>query len=281
MARPDRLRTLLSALADDDVIVVANGATPAVLEVIEEAGVRCVRLEPNRGPAAARNAGWRASDAEYVAFTDDDCLPAPGWTAALRAAAGPDVVVQGRVAPLPEEAHLVGPFARTVIVERETPFFHTANVMYPRALLEAVGGFDEAYDRVAGEDTDLGWRAVEAGATVRFAHEALVWHAVTELGWRGLARDAARWGSAVRLVKRHPGLRAHFHHRVFWKRSHEALLLAAVTRGRALPLWALVHRREHFSTESWLRSLPGHLVVDAAEVVAMVKGSARARTLLL
>ncbi len=247
--------------------------------------MRCVRLEPNRGPAAARNAGWRASAAEYVAFTDDDCHPAPGWKAALLAAAAPGVVVQGRVAPLPEEAHLVGPFARTVIVEGETPFFHTANVLYPRAVLEAVGGFDETYDQVAGEDTDLGWRAVEAGATVRFASDALVWHAVTVPGWRGLARDAGRWGSAVRLVKRHPGLRAHFHHRIFWKRSHETLLLAlagALLRRPFLALpWILAHRGEHASRIGLIRSLPGHLVVDAAEVAALAKGSARARTLLL
>jgi GT2 family glycosyltransferase len=220
VARPERLRALLHALAGEDVVVVANGATSEVQDVIAAAGVRCVRLEPNRGPAAARNAGWRACDGEYVAFTDDDCLPAPGWLAALRTQAAPGVVVQGRVAPLPEEAHRVGPFARTVIVDAQGPFFHTANVLYPRALLEAVGGFDESYARVAGEDTDLGWRAMEAGAQVRFAPDALVWHAVTELGWRGLARDAARWGTAVRLVKRHPGLRAHFHHRIFWKRSH-------------------------------------------------------------
>ncbi len=268
--------------------MVANGATPEVRAVIERAGVRCVRLEPNRGPAAARNAGWReASGADSIAFTDDDCLPAPGWLDALSVAAAPGVVVQGRVGPLPEEAHRVGPFARTVIVDTQTPFFHTANVLYPRAVLEAVGGFDESFDRVAGEDTDLGWRAVEAGATVRFAPDALVWHAVTELGWRGLARDADRWGTAVRLVRRHPGLRAHFHHRIFWKRAHEALLLALLAtalgkKGLSLfSIWALAHRGEHPSSVSLVRSLPGHLLVDSAEVVALAKGSVRARTLLL
>lgn len=264
---------------------MANGATDAVRAVIEAAGVQCVRLEPNRGPAAARNAGWRRASSDYVAFTDDDCLPAPGWLDALAAAAAPGVVVQGRVAPRPEEAHRVGPFARTVIVEAQGPFFHTANILYPRAVLEAVGGFDESYDRVAGEDTDLGWRAVEAGASVRFAPDALVWHAVTELGWRDLARDSARWGSAVRLVGRHPGLRAHFHHRIFWKRSHEALVLALVgvvlrRPWLALP-WLLTHRGEHRSHLAHARSLPGHLLVDAAELVALAQGSARARTLLL
>ena len=118
-----------------------------------------------------------------------------------------------------------------------------------------------------------------------------MWHAVHEMGPAALVRDAPRWGSAVRLVKRHPGLREHFHRRVFWKRSHEALLLAAAgaalaprTRGASLVLaapWALAHRSTHPSVGSLARSLPAHLAVDGAEMAAMAHGSVRARTLLV
>jgi hypothetical protein len=97
-----------------------------------------------------------------------------------------------------------------------------------------------------------------------------------------LARDAPRWGSAVRIVRRHPGLRAHFHRRFWWKQSHERLVLGVlalllVRRPWALVAlapWALLHRGDP-------RDLPGHLVVDAAEVAAMTAGSVRARTLLI
>jgi len=277
------LRTLLEALRDEDVVVAADGATPEVHAVLAEYDVRVVRLEPGRGPAAARNAGWRAaSGATYIAFTDDDCVPAPGWVAALSAVAAPDAAVQGRVAPLPAERDRMGPFARTLAVDGAGPFFQTANMLYPRAVLERLGGFDEAYAFPAGEDTDLGWRARAVGVQIRFAHDALVWHAVHALGWRGMVRDAPRWGSAVGMVKRHPGLRAHFHHRVFWKPSHERLLLAlAVRRPWALVPWLLVHRHEHASRAALLRALPAHLAVDAAEVLALARGSAQARTLLL
>jgi GT2 family glycosyltransferase len=255
--------------------------------------VRVERHPESRGPAAARNTGWRAASGDVIAFTDDDCVPAPGWAAALVAAAArsPGAVVQGRVEPLPGERDRLGPFARTLWVREAGPFFQTANIAYPRPLLERLGGFDEAYPAPAGEDTDLGWRAREAGAEVVFAAEALVWHAVHEPGWLGLVRDAPRWGSAVRLVKQHPALREHFHHRVFWKPAHEALLLAAAgvlgaRRTRCLSLsaalpWLLAHRREHPSRESLLRALPAHLAVDAAETGAMAVGSARARTLFL
>src|SRR5687767_9968013 len=52
------------------------------------------------GPAAARNDGWRASNAEWIAFCDDDVLPPGRWLADLAhdlASAAPDVgAVQGR-----------------------------------------------------------------------------------------------------------------------------------------------------------------------------------------
>src|SRR5260370_11204110 len=39
--------------------------------------------ERQQGPAAARNVGWRAARAPFVAFTDDDCRPGPDWLAGL------------------------------------------------------------------------------------------------------------------------------------------------------------------------------------------------------
>lgn len=255
--------------------------SPAVEAVLAEADVRVVRPQ-GIGPAAARNAGWRAARHDLVAFVDDDCVAAPGWLAALTAAARDGAVVQGRVAPNPEEIDRLGPFDRTLRVDAAGPFFQTANILYPRALLEELGGFDEAYPFPAGEDTDLGWRARERGAKVVFAPDALVWHAVHVMGPARLARDAPRWGSAVRIVKRHPGLREHFHRRIWWKPTHERLVLGVfglllVRRRWALALmlpWALLHR-------DGPHRLPAHLLVDSAEVAAMARGSARARTLLL
>jgi GT2 family glycosyltransferase len=158
-------------------------------------------------------------------------------------------------------------------------------MLYPRAVLERLGGFDEAFPAPAGEDTDLGWRALAAGVEVRYAPDALMWHAVHQPGWRGLVRDAPRWGSAIRLVRNHPDIRRHFHHRYFWKPSHERLLLAAAgvalarrTSGASLAAvvpWLLVHRPDPLTT------LPAHLAIDAAEVVALARGSVVARTLLL
>lgn len=39
--------------------------------------------QARRGPGAARNTGARSASGRWLAFTDDDCLPEPGWLHAL------------------------------------------------------------------------------------------------------------------------------------------------------------------------------------------------------
>jgi histidinol-phosphate phosphatase family protein len=164
-ARPS-LGALLAALegARERVVVVDDrGAGAAPLAV--PAGVRVVP-GPARGPAAARNAGWRACDAAWVAFLDDDVEPEPDWLehlAADLAAAAPDVGgVQGRiVVPLPAGR-------RPTDWERNTRGLEdarwaTADLAYRRAALEDVGGFDERFPRAYREDADLGLRVTAAG----------------------------------------------------------------------------------------------------------------------
>src|SRR5436305_877860 len=163
-------------------------------------GARAARHPAFRlGPSGARNAGWRAARAPLIAFTDDDCVPSPGWLAALVAAAGPDTVVQGPVQPIPSERRRLGPFSRSLWVDRLGPWYQAANVLYPRELLERLGGFDSETFPFAGEDCDLAWRALEDGAEAVWAPDARVHHAVNELGPAGSLRVALRWSESILL----------------------------------------------------------------------------------
>lgn len=302
--RARRLEALLDSIAaqrgvDAETVVVDDGSdddTPAVLARRLEAGGEClkaIRHERSRGPAAARNAGWRAARAPLVAFVDDDCVADPGWLAALAEAHRdqPEAFVQGAVEPNRAELERASVFWSSRAVEAGDAWYATCNIAYPRALLERLGGFDETYRNPAGEDTDLAWRALEAGAESSFAPAARVEHAVHAMGVLGLVRDASRWSDMVRVAKRHPGLRRHFAHRVFWLPSHErAFLLAAGvalarrSRGASLLLtlpYLELYRRHHSSTAGALASLPGYLVGDAAQIAALARGSIRHRTLVL
>lgn len=117
------------------------------------------------GPAAARNLGWRAARFPWVAFLDDDVVPAPDWLDRLLAdLAVPDRIggVQGVVrVPLPTGR-------RPTDWERATAGLAdgewiTADMAYRRAALAAVGGFDERFPRAYREDAELAHRVRFAG----------------------------------------------------------------------------------------------------------------------
>ncbi len=156
------------------------------------AGVRVVR-GPARGPAAARNAGWRACDSEWVAFLDDDVEPEPGWAAQLAAelaAAAPDVGgVQGRiVVPLPAARRPTDWERNTRGLERAR--WATADLAYRRAALEAVGGFDERFPRAYREDADLGLRVTAAGWRIVPGERSVRHPARPAPAWVSLAKQA-------------------------------------------------------------------------------------------
>lgn len=128
-----------------------------------------VLVSGGRGPAAARNVGWRAAGAlgaEWIAFFDDDVLPGPQWLARLVqdiSSLGPQVgASQGRIeVPLPTHR-------RPTDVERgtaglATARWITADMTYRRTALQRVDGFDERLPRAYREDGDLALRVLAAG----------------------------------------------------------------------------------------------------------------------
>lgn len=175
VGRPS-LAALLDALAAGggpapaDVVIVddrADADGPLDVGTLAASGwpVRAVR-SGGRGPAAARNAGWRAAGTEWIVFVDDDVLPAPDWPARLAEdLSGLPADVggsQGRVrVPLPAGR-------RPTDAERNTAnladaAWITADMAYRRAALAGVGGFEERFARAYREDADLALRVKDAG----------------------------------------------------------------------------------------------------------------------
>ena len=275
--RVDLLRRCLGGLRGADVLVVHDG-DPGIRALLDELGVAGLQIE-ERGVSAKRNAGWRAARTDRVAFTDDDCEPAPGWLDAVR---GTDAdFVAGPVRPHPEDS-VDGLWARTVQAE-EPGFYPGCNLVVRRSCLEHVDGFDESLH--GGEDTDLAWRVRESGATTAWVDGAVVWHAIRPVTFRQQLRSLPRWAGLPLVVRRHPQLRALAYRRWFWKRTHPYALLALVGLGvapwlpwcalAALPLLADAGRR------SGLRNAPQVVVNDLVETVVLVAGSVRHRAVLL
>jgi mycofactocin system glycosyltransferase len=221
--RPAGLAVTLAALGRTApacrVIVVDDGSDPPVA-----AGATVVRHHCSRGPAAARNTGWRAATTTHVAFLDADCSPAPRWLATLLPHFADPAA--GAVAPrITTEAPVDAP-AAVGRYERErspldlgerpspvrpgsrVPYVPTAALVARHAALEESGGFDETMRY--GEDVDLVWRLHKMGWRVRYEPAATVGHPSRgSLGaWlqqryqygRSAAPLAARHGNAVAPV---------------------------------------------------------------------------------
>jgi histidinol-phosphate phosphatase family protein len=140
--------------------LLPDGPPPAL------AGLVAVVRTGGRGPAAARNAGWRAAAAPWIAFLDDDVVPAPDWPGRLAAdlaGLAPDVAgSQGRiVVPLPAGRRPTDWERNVAGLERAV--WATADLAYRREALAPAGGFDERFPRAYREDADLGLRLVGAG----------------------------------------------------------------------------------------------------------------------
>jgi histidinol-phosphate phosphatase family protein len=173
---------LLDALAAADgprpewLVVVddrAPGAADPVVDVrtLPEGIARHVLVlsAGGRGPAAARNAGWRAVPVEvdWIAFLDDDVLVPGDWCAALAA----DLAAADSHGLAASQACIDVPLPagrRSTDWERSTAglsgaWWITADMAYRRDALSAVGGFDERFPRAFREDADLALRVQDAG----------------------------------------------------------------------------------------------------------------------
>lgn len=302
--RETRLAFALEALADQTLdpesfeVIVVRAADSLDAELTVAPAGLAVRfmIAPTAGAAAQRNRGWRQASADLVAFTDDDCRPTPDWLEQLLAAARVGTIVQGRTDPDPDEIHLFHGLARTVEVSEPNPWFATCNIVYPRSVLERVGGFDERFEGAWGEDTDLALRAIEAGvAAPRFAPNAVVRHAVHARSFAAAVRDAYGRDALPLLLARHPRQRRELYWRYFLRKRHAKILLAVVgvvvSRRRpalalltAVPYLESTLDRHHLSLGSsahQLFLLPLVAIIDAIETIVTARGAIKNRVPVL
>lgn len=225
--RPVELMRCIEAVLDGDVlpsqIVVVDQsrdyATRRALAALGETPVKISYVrQPKRGLAASRNLAAQVAKADILAVTDDDCVPDSGWVAAIERilvapGATPDAVT-GRVLPLgPPRPDLYPVSTRASEQSRTFRGKHHpwlvgtgGNLAVRRNWLMCVGGYDERLGAGspggAGEDTDLLYRLLAAGASICYAPEMLVFHSrqsrarrlLSRVGYgRGIGAGCAIW----------------------------------------------------------------------------------------
>jgi histidinol-phosphate phosphatase family protein len=169
----ESLRRLLIALergagpAPAEVVVVDDRPDPTTaLPLTPGLAIRVLR-SGGRGPAAARNVGWRATSTRWVCFLDDDVEPDPRWKSALladlRAAEAAGAVGSQAVIEVPAETSRPPTDDERRTLRLAEACWITADMAYRRDVLVAVGGFDERFPRAYREDSDLALRITQAG----------------------------------------------------------------------------------------------------------------------
>ncbi|MGH2721963.1 MAG: glycosyltransferase family 2 protein [Actinomycetota bacterium] len=284
----DRLRDCLASIGatppevSHETVVVANGATPDVLALLDAAeGIRVVHSEVNRGFAGGCNLGAASARGELLMLLNDDVEVLPGWLDALVATADahPDAgAVGSRMlytdGTLHEAGSLVWADGTTAAVGRGLPgdtrlWRHLRQVDYcsAAALLvrasawAAVGGMDEGFHPGYCEDLDLCLAIQETGARVLYEPRSVVVHhesSTFEASSRGFvqrrsrARLVAKWAERLTSHEADP--------------THPGAFERAVHVARGFPRRVLVAAAT-LDAADWLRALAGGIDLGRHAVV--------------
>ena len=207
------------------VVVVDDASDEDLHPIVEDASTarmptRYVRLDQLSGPAAARNAGVEASDAEFIVFVDDDVVPgermleahleavssgpAGQWIVSFGPFVQPDGwdpnpwnLWEARQARYESESMAAG------LYEPTWRQFHTGNNCLPRKAFVNAGGFNPDFKRA--EDDEFGLRLHHLGCKFVFLPGAIAWHYSERSleSWLAIPRAYARFD--VLIDRLHPG----------------------------------------------------------------------------
>ena len=187
-------------------MVSFDGVAPstAIGQRLRAMGATAAVSAERKGPGAARNLGARQATGVVIAFTEDDCIPAPDWlaTAVARLEREPDLDVLEGATLLPD-----GSPARRRHGDRLS--WLPTNLFVRRDFFERIGGYCERFfDARRGiyfrEDSDFGFTALEAGARVALDSTPHVVHPREHRGWLDPIRWARRYEMDPLLALRHP-----------------------------------------------------------------------------
>lgn len=241
--RPKTLGRLLESLQRQtyprelfEVIVVPTKDDPGIA-VARAFGVRVAEPERDpwqgRNPSFKRNHGVSAARGEWIAFTDDDCVAAPGWLAAFAEQTSGFEALEGAVRiPKPDDGRLTLTYKGLLLLGQRGGY-QTCNMAYRRDVFLQVGGFDLEFPFYL-EDTDLAWSVLDRGGTIGFAEAAVIEHPVPPPEPIRLLHAARRYVLLPYLKGKHPERYRAARMRPLGRGARVYLLLYALALGSAI-----------------------------------------------
>ncbi len=185
-----RIGNCLTALLEQsagrnvEILVVNDGSSDDTAGVVGRyAGVRLIN-QANAGPAAARNRGALEATGRIILFTDDDCVPVPGWLDAMLKPFGDPEVVGAKGVYRTYQRALA---ARFVQIEYEDKyhrmaglatidFIDTYSAAFRRGRFLEMKGYDTSFPVACAEDVELSYRMSARAWKMVFVPNAIVYH---------------------------------------------------------------------------------------------------------
>lgn len=196
--RPQKLSECLSALSEMDypnfeVVIVDDGSPINLDEIIsiwrQKLTINLLK-QTNQGPSTARNLGVNHAKGKFLAFTDDDCIPAKNWLKqfAQQLEKTPHALVGGStVNGLTQNIYSS---TSQMLVDylydyynqvdnkknRQTSFFTSNNFAVSKEVFIHIGGFSQKFPLAAAEDREWCDRTLTLGYEMIYLPSALVYH---------------------------------------------------------------------------------------------------------
>jgi len=205
-----------------EVIVVDDGSTDGTLPWLQSLAERRdeITIKPlthaHGGPGAARNLGIESARGEFVAFTDDDCIPDDDWLSNLVAAMveSPCAALGGRIV-CRETQGLISRYCAHIGFNTSLSrgdwldSLNTANTIIRASVLRETGGFDVHFRFPTAEDTEITNRMRHLGYDYGKCFVATVSHLARDTCW-GLHRTFFNRGLGEGYIrgKRRPPLKS-------------------------------------------------------------------------
>ncbi len=187
-----------------EVIIVNDGGGATAESVVDSFanGLNLTLItQLNAGPSAARNRGAANAKGEFLAFIDDDCMPARDWLKTLAAhfTNNPNCLIGGRTINLLTR-NLYSTMSQLIVEiayghynsdPNRSRFFASNNMALPKDLFYKVGGFDLSF--TTSEDREFCNRFLYNGFQMVYVPDAIVYHA-HELKFQNFCKQHFNYG---------------------------------------------------------------------------------------
>lgn len=192
--RPFQLKQCLESItkltypkANFEVVIVDDGSPGdmrGIVEMFNDSLHIKLLKQKNAGPASARNTATTIANGTYLAFTDDDCCPAPDWLNkfAVHLDKTPNKLLGGRTINLLKNNKYssASQFIVDIVYKHynsnpnEARFFASNNMVIPAQIFNEIGKFANGWR--TSEDREICDRWLMNGYKMKYVEEAIIYH---------------------------------------------------------------------------------------------------------